>query len=251
MTTRHRLTPRRHVAILGLAGAMPLAFLVACGGDAPATVPAATPTRATPTPAMVPTASAPGTPATTGAALAPAIATSFIIDQARSVARFRVNEQLAGRDLASDAVGTSKGVTGTLAFTPAGTIDATRSKVSVDLNALQSDSGMRDAFIKRATLEVSKFAMAEFVPARAEGLPSPLPATGAASFKLFGTLTVHGVAKQVAWDVTATRDGRSLTGDATTTVTFGDFGMSPPRAGAVVSVKDEIRLEIRVVATEE
>ena len=271
-----RLAPlsRRRFALSGIAAVLPLATIIACGGDAPAaasptvaptkpataptTAPAAAPTTApaaAPTaPAAAPTApaaSAPAnpTPATSAAAPAAAGAVAFVIDATKSVATFRVNEQLVGKDLPNDAVGTSKGVTGTIALDASGKVNAAASKITVDMNAFATDSSMRDGFIKRNTLDVGKYPTAEFLPASAEGLPSPLPTTGEATFKLTGTMTVHGTTKPVTWSVTAKRDGKSLTGKATTTIVFGDFGMTPPKAGAVVSVKDEIRLEIELVAT--
>ena len=250
---------RRRLTFFGIAAMLPLATVVACGGEAPA---AASPTNAPTKPATAPTAAAAPaaptapaavnpTPAASSAAQAPAPAgaVSFVIDATKSVATFRVNEQLVGKDLPNDAVGTSKGVTGTIALDASRKVNAAASKIVVDMNAFSTDSSMRDGFIKRNTLDVAKFPTAEFLPTGADGLPSPLPAAGEATFKLTGTMTVHGTTKPVTWNVTAKRDGKALTGKATTTIVFGDFGMTPPKAGAVVSVKDEIRLEIDLVAT--
>ncbi|NDB19266.1 MAG: YceI family protein, partial [Proteobacteria bacterium] len=121
--------------------------------------------------------------------------------------------------------------------------------ILVDLNTLKTDSGSRDNYFKRNTLEVERFPNASFAPSKAEGMPSPLPASGEASFTMTGITTIHGVQKEVTWKVTAKRDGATITGKATATVTFGDFGMTIPRAAAVLSVKDEIRLEIDLSAT--
>ena len=275
---------RRRVTLLSIAAVLPIASAAACGGDAPA---AASPTMAPTKPATAPTAApaapttAPAAPTTAPAApttapAAPTVAAAapttpvpanptpataaapgaggggalvFTIDRAKSVATFRVNEQLVGKDLPNDAVGTSKAVSGTIALDATGKVNAGASKISVDMNAFSTDSSMRDNYIKRSTLEVAKFPTAEFLPTGADGLPSPIPVTGEASFKLTGSMSIHGVTKPVTWNVTAKRDGKALSGKATTTVTFGDFGMTPPKVGAVVSVKDEIRLEIDLVAT--
>ena len=245
---------RRRLTLFALAAIVPVATLAACGGDTPsAAAPTVAPTKPTtaPTtaPAAAPTTAAAAVP-TAASAGAPAMgAVSFTIDPTKSVATFRVNEQLVGKDLPNDAVGTSKGVSGTIALDASGKVNAGASKITVDMNAFSTDSSMRDGFIKRSTLEVGKFPTAEFLPTGADGLPSPIPVTGEASFKLIGSMTIHGVTKPVTWNVTAKRDGKALSGKATTTVTFGDFGMTPPKAGAVVSVKDEIRLEIDLVAT--
>lgn len=250
---------RRRYALLGVAAIVPLATVIGCGGDAPATV---SPTPAPTKPAAAPTTAPPASPApptppsaanptpTSGAAVpAPASALAFVIDATKSIATFRVNEQLVGKDLPNDAVGTSKGVTGTIALDASGKINPAMSKITVDMNAFSTDSSMRDGFIKRNTLDVGKFPTAEFLPTSAEGIPSPLPTVGEATFKLIGTMTLRGTTKPVTWNVTAKRDGKSLTGKAATTIMFGDFGMTPPKAGAVVSVKDEIRLEVDLVAT--
>jgi hypothetical protein len=48
----------------------------------------------------------------------------------------------------------------------------------------------------------------------------------------------------------ARRDRTTLTGTATTSFKFGDYGMEPPRVPMVLSVVDEIRLELALVATQ-
>ncbi|MBI3971959.1 MAG: YceI family protein [Chloroflexi bacterium] len=181
---------------------------------------------------------------------APASALVFQIASGQSKATFRVREQLAGRDLPSDAVGTTGAVTGQLVVQPDGTIVKDASKITVDMTSLATDSALRDNFIKRSTLQTQQYPTAEFVPTKVEGLPDPLPASGQYTFKLTGLMTIHRVQKELTWDVTAAREGAKLTGTATTAFTFGDFGMTPPRAPAVLSVVDEIRLEVSLVASQ-
>ncbi|HEY3109950.1 MAG TPA: YceI family protein [Chloroflexota bacterium] len=209
---------------------------VACGG-----APAATPTAG---PSAVPTAAA--TPAA-----APASGTSvriaFLPDA--SEASFRVKEQLAGRQLPTDAVGKTKAVTGTLVIGSDGRLLGEQSKVMVDMNSLQSDESRRDNFIKRNVLQTERFPQAEFVPRQIEGLAQPLPTDGATRFKLSGDLTVRGVTTPVTWDVTAQASGQEVNGTATTRVTFEQFGLTPPRVGPVLSVENELRLQLDFKAT--
>jgi polyisoprenoid-binding protein YceI len=122
------------------------------------------------------------------------------------------------------------------------------SRIAVDISTLKTDQAQRDNFIKRNTLQVDQYPAAEFVPTKVEGLPSPLPPTGTYPFKLTGLMTIHGVQKEITWDVDAQRDGANLTGTATTQFKFGDFGMDPPRVAVVLSVVDDIRLEVNLVA---
>jgi polyisoprenoid-binding protein YceI len=67
--------------------------------------------------------------------------------------------------------------------------------------------------------------------------------------KLVGDLQIRSVTKAVSWDGTVKRDGASVTGTATTSFTFGDFGMQPPSAASVLSVVDEIKLQVDFVGS--
>jgi polyisoprenoid-binding protein YceI len=71
-------------------------------------------------------------------------------------------------------------------------------------------------------------------------------------FTLAGKMTVHGVTKDVTFAVTAKRDGARLTATATADPAwkFADFGMTVPRVASVLSIEDDIRVEISLVATE-
>jgi polyisoprenoid-binding protein YceI len=159
-------------------------------------------------------------------------------------ARYRVTEQLAGRSLPSDAVGTTKDVSGTIVLDPSGAVVAGQSKITVNLTKLQSDSGQRDNVVKRSALQTNQFPTAEFVPTKIEGLTQPLPTAGEIRFTLSGDLTVRGVTRPVTWGVTAQAGPGEVSGTAATTVTFQDFGMTPPKIGPVLGVEDELTLEI-------
>jgi polyisoprenoid-binding protein YceI len=235
-------------------------FVAACSTQsvqAPTPPPATTtaPTAAaTATSAAVPTAIARPTQAAS-ATLASQPATSsgtgttrLVIDPSVSQARYHAREQLVGKTLPSEAVGTSKSVSGSLVLSSDGTVQADQSKISVDLSKLQSDESRRDNFVKSDTLQTTRFPMATFVPRGVEGLPSPLPTSGEATFQLAGDLTVHGVTKPVTWQVTAQFADDSITGNATTNVKITDFGMTPPRAGPVLSIEDALTLELAFTA---
>ena len=160
-------------------------------------------------------------------------------------ARYKVQEQLAGINFPSEAVGTTESVTGTIIVNPDGTI-APQSKLLIDLRTLTSDQSMRDGYVRSRTLETDKFPMLELVPKRGVGLPAPLPAGGQAQagFQLVTDMTVHGVKKEVTWNVVATFGNDLVAGRATTTVDFATFNMTKPTLARLVSVDDKIQLEI-------
>ena len=243
------LTRRRFIPFF----ALPF-VAAACGAAEQNAAPAAQsttaplPTTAPVSPTAVP---APATaPVAAPAVPASAAPVTFQISQGATKATFRVREQLAGRQLPNDAVGTTSDVSGQIALRADGAVVADASKISVNLRTLATDNRMRDDFIKQNTLQVSRFPTAEFVPTKAEGIPSPLPANGEHTFKLTGMMTVHGVQKEITWDVTARLNAGQLEGKATTAVKFGDFGMTPPRVASVLSITDEIRLELDLVASQ-
>ncbi len=69
-----------------------------------------------------------------------------------------------------------------------------------------------------------------------------------ATFELLGDMTMHGVTSPVTFDVTAEFAGDRISADANTVITFDQFGMSKPRLFLIVSVADEISLELEVQA---
>jgi len=168
----------------------------------------------------------------------------FVLAIDGNEARYRVREQLAGIDFPSDAVGKTTRVEGSLLIGADGKVVRDSSRFTIDLRTLESDQTRRDNFIRRNTIQTDSFPNAVFVPASAQGLPAVLPATGDMAFTLTGDLTVHGVTKPVTWQVKAKRIASgAVTGSATTDFKFGDFGMTIPKVGRVLSVDDKITLE--------
>lgn len=214
-----------------------IGLLAACGG------------AATPAPTATPTtsASASSTPATSQGG---ATANAWTVTSA-SKAVVSVREQLVGVSLPSDAVLTTTGAEGSFSFSADGTFTPD-SKITFDLRTIASDERDRDQYVRQSTLQVNRFPSATFVPTRATGLSVPLPASGEFAFTLTGNMNIHGVTKEVAFDVTGSRSGGQLTAKATAQkpLTFEDFGMRAPSVPfRVVSVNDEIKLVVTIVAT--
>jgi polyisoprenoid-binding protein YceI len=186
---------------------------------------------------------------TTAAAAATAATITYKVVASGTKADYRVREQLVRLSAPSDAVGTTTGVTGSIVLGADGTIVSDQSKLVVDLSTLQSDSNMRDGFVGNNTLNLSQYPNATFVPTAITGLTAPLPTSGQQTFQLTGNLTIHGVTKPATFAVTSQVSGNDVTGVATTNFKFEDFGMTPPHAGAVLSVVDAVKLEITLHLT--
>lgn len=236
MNTLERVVLGSRLAVLLVATSV----VGACGGAGlPASIAA---------PAASPTVAA--TPTTAPSSSAAAGGIRFTV-AGGSKAIVRVNEQLADRPLPSDAVLTADKATGTFTLLPDGTF-APGSKITVDLTALASDNHLRDGTVQRAVLQTSQFPAATFVPTKTDGLALPLAANGDLSFSVTGAMTIHGVTKDVTFAVTGQKTGSDVEVVATATpaLTFEQFGMTQPHVFSVVSIKDEIRLEVDLVASQ-
>jgi len=169
--------------------------------------------------------------------------TRFVVAPSGNEARYRVREQLAGFDLPRDAIGATKNVTGQIVLGADGKVVKEASKLTIKLAELKSDQTRRDNYLRRSTLETTKYPSAEMVPTALEGLLMPIPPGSSQTFTVRGDLTVHGVTKPTAWNVTARAEGKEVVGTASTAFTFKDFGLEQPRVPIVLSVADTIRLE--------
>jgi polyisoprenoid-binding protein YceI len=187
-----------------------------------------------------------GTPAsvrTSAAASSDAIHLKIVVEGTE--ARYRVREQLAQLSLPSDAIGKTSAVSGTVVINPDGTIVPDLSKIVVDVTGLTSDKGQRDRFVQRNLLDTGQYPTAEFDPTSVSGLAAPLPNSGPVTFQISGNLTAHGTTKPATWAVTGQiLNSKEMTGTATTSFTFEDYGIQQPRVPVVLSVVDKITLEL-------
>jgi polyisoprenoid-binding protein YceI len=183
-------------------------------------------------------------PATTAAATF-----RFTADSASSLVTIRVREQLAGFASPSDAVLTTNAISGVVGLTRDGRITSD-SALKVDLSTIESDEARRDNYVKQETLDVAHYPTADLTVVGTYGLPQPLPQTGEWKFTLVTNLRVHDTTHEVSWEVTGQRVGRELRATARATVHFGDFDLKRPTVAAVLSVQDEIRLEVLLRAVQ-
>lgn len=258
-------------------------FAVACGGPtpeppaAPAAPAAATPAPALPTetpaagstaaPAVAPTgvpaaaatmaptnAPTQAMPATEAPAAAPteapamaAGATVFTLGEG-TIARYKVEEVLANTGF-KIATGETSGVAGSIAFASDGAVIAEESRIAVQAATLRTDSNRRDGYVRNRTLLTDTYPEVVFQPTSVEGLPESLvDASGPVDIVINGNLTVKDQTRPVTWTGTAEFAGDgTASGMASVMFTFEDFGMDKPRVAIVVSVEDEILLELDFV----
>ena len=183
-------------------------------------------------------ATAPATPAASTATFL-----RFVVAPTGNEARYRVREQLVGRDLPNDVIGATKDVTGRLLVEPDGTVIRDSSKIVVQVATLKTDQTRRDNYLRRNTLETAKYPTVDVVPQTFSGITSPIAPGTSREFSLVANVTIHGVTRPTTWQVTARAEGKDVVGTAKTAFTFKDFNLEQPRVPIVLSVADTVRLE--------
>ena len=166
-----------------------------------------------------------------------------------SAARYLVGEELVRLPAPIVAVGETSDVSGAITFGADGAVDGEASKVSVGVGGFVSDEDRRDNYVRNRLFDTRRFPDAELVVRETPGLPWPLPESGEASFQIVGDLTIQGVSRTVTWDAAATFSADSAEGSASTTVTFDQFEIAKPALAFIISVEDEIRLEMDIIAS--
>jgi polyisoprenoid-binding protein YceI len=157
---------------------------------------------------------------------------------------YRVRETFAGLSVASDAVGRTHDVSGSL--TVEGETTVTAAEVRAGLQALESDEERRDNAIRGRGLETDRFPESTFTLSGPLELPSPPTAGEQVSVTATGDLALHGVTRQVEVPVQARWDGSTIEVVGTLDIAFADYDIDPPNVGGFVSVEDEGELELQL-----
>lgn len=168
--------------------------------------------------------------------------------QEGTMARYLIREELASVELPFDATGETSEVSGAFTFTADGEIVPESSRIVLNAASLRSDEENRDRYLRRNAIQTATYPEIVFVATSIDGLAWPLPTSGEAEFTIRGDLTVREVTRPVTWQAVATFDGTSVTGTAKTNFTFGEFEMEVPDLFFIVSLEDNIRLELDFVA---
>ena len=154
---------------------------------------------------------------------------------------YRVRETFASIGV-TNAVGRTRAVSGTVTVEGDRLTDA---DLTADLSRLRSDEGARDEALRTRGIETDRFPRAEFA------LTEPVaaaPSTGRrVSATANGRLTLHGVTRPIRIELDAQRSGERLELVGRAPIRFADFEIEPPSVAGFVTVRDEGRLEFRLL----
>jgi polyisoprenoid-binding protein YceI len=216
--------------------------------------------RGTPTASVGETPSAPAdddptaTPGTSGPDLAVSegytlytLVSEHDAVEGRAEAAYFADEQLARIGVPSTAKGTTFDVTGQFALGPDGLDPNVPAVIVVGLTSLSSDEGMRDNRVRQA-LQITTFPTATFTATSIGGWTGDIAEGESIELALAGTMDLHGVQRDLTWDVIATRQGDVITALATTNFLYADFDIPILNIGGFVSVEEDVTLQVQLIA---
>ena len=173
---------------------------------------------------------------------------TFTIVTDQSTASYYADEKLASLPTNSTAQGITT-IEGAFHLSAEGLDPSQESVFVVDLTGLESGEGRRDERVQGA-LETGTFPTATFTAESLEGYPGEFPSDGTEiTMQLTGTLDLHGVQREVTWEVQARREGDIISAIATVNFLYEDFGIPVPNIGGFVSVEEDVTLQIDMIAT--
>lgn len=173
---------------------------------------------------------------------------SYRIIEGQSEAWYLADEKLARLPTGSTAKGTTKKISGEFHLTSDGLDPSKPTTFTVDLASITSDNSRRDERM-RGALETSKYPTTTFTATKISGLPAEFGPTDTV-LQLTGTLDLHGVQREVTWELKVKRDGDILSVLGTTAFKYADFGINKPDIAGVVSVEEDVTLQVQLFIRE-
>lgn len=194
------------------------------------------------------------TGATSGTVTVPTLAptdgaTLFTIDSSSSKATFTINEVLFGNP--NTVVGETDKVAGQILVNAQDPSKSQVGEIKIDVSTLVTDNDLRNRTLQGRILQTDTAAnqYATFVAKSITGLPESIAVGQQASFKITGDLTIHQVTKTVTFDATVkVVSDKQITGTASTTVKYSDFGISVPDVPSVTGLGDTVKLALDFTA---
>jgi polyisoprenoid-binding protein YceI len=220
------LTGLGAVVAVGAAGVL-FVYFVLFSHSAPAPLALTSPAATTQSPALTSTA-IPGTWSVAS----------------KSVAGYRVREQLAFLSAPSDAVGRTSQITGSVTIAGSGTaLMISAGSFTVNVQSLTSDQSMRDSHLQTLGIENAQFPKATFVLSSPVTLPANATSGAQIQVSLVGKLTIHGTARTVTIPVKARLSASQIEVVGSISFPWSEFNMQAPNVGGFVTVDNTATME--------
>ena len=175
--------------------------------------------------------------------------TLYRIDQRDSRATFTLMETLQGTR--TTVIGGTNDVAGDVIIDFENPLQSQVGTIRINARTLVTSEEMRNRALRAEILQSSRneFEFIEFVPTELNGLPESVTVGETYSFEIVGNLTIINTTNPVTFVTTVTMDSEdAISGTATTTVLYADWGISVPDAVGVADVTDDVTLAIEFIA---
>jgi polyisoprenoid-binding protein YceI len=141
-------------------------------------------------------------------------------------------------------------VSGQIVFDPSDPDSLQVGTILIDARTLQTDDSSRNRALNNQILSTENYEYISLTPTSLSGLPDEVSVGQPFTFQLMGDLTIKDTTKPVTFDVTATLDADgNLSGAATSTIDYSDWGIAIPSVPFVASVENEVVLGLNFNAT--
>jgi polyisoprenoid-binding protein YceI len=176
---------------------------------------------------------------------------TFEIVPAQTTASYSVYENLIFQNKPNnDAIGTTHSVQGNFGIQTGVSPLVTAMNITVDLRTLQTDSEMRDNYVRRNALETDTYPFATFISVTTQGAPTSYSDGQTVHFQLVGNLTMHGKTNKTVFDAQGKIVDKTITGTATSTIYMTDFGIKPPNLADIAISQNKVLITIDFTAKE-
>ena len=165
---------------------------------------------------------------------------TFVVGEG-SEATFTVTEQLARLPLPNDAVIRTTALSGEVHM------DGRDSFIEIDLQQMRSDSSFRDRYI-RSTM-FGRDPIGVFTVKGLDRLPEGFRDGEVVTGQVHGELLIRGVTAPLTFDVEARDDGDVVHILGRTSFTWDELQIPKPSARSVISVEDEVTVEVLLSVT--
>ena len=198
----------------------------------------------------VTTTTTPTGSSTTGSSNETTGGSSFEIDQARSIARFEIDEVLNGNP--THVVGTTDQVVGQIRVDVTDLSSIEFSEIIVNARTLDTGSERRDRAMRGPIVLDSgsdENELITLVVTSIEGLSGEAAVDESFEFTVNGDLTIKGNTQPVTFDVMVTLvDDDTVEGSATANITRDMFQIGIPSVASVADVTNEVLIGLEFIA---
>ena len=169
---------------------------------------------------------------------------NFLVELSQnSTAEYNVTETFADVPNPVKAIGKTNSVSGQIKFEN-NQLNPVLSVIKIDLRNLTSDSGRRDNYIKRRTLDTSTYPYAEFQINNITGLPMPITTGEYSDVVIEGKLKIKEIESDTLWRGNIIVKDNVTSGKFKTTISFDQYKLTKPLTFRVISVENEFDLVI-------